>query len=504
MQKIFTTAQIRLCDSYTIANEPIASIELMERAAKAIFNYLNDVIVTDCFEVYCGQGNNGGDGLAVARMLASVNKKEKVYIIKEKEKGSLDYDLNLEQLKKIKQVECIEIISKIDLIKPERDAIIIDALLGTGLKQMAKGLTKDAIDFLNEQKNEKIAIDIPSGLLCDEPALEGSSIVKATVTLSFQFMKLAFLFPENYQYTGKIKLLDIGLSQQFIIEEKTKHYFTDQEGMGLLMPSRQHFAHKGNFGHALLLAGSNGKNGAALLAAKAGLKSGAGLLTVHSGNNLQNALNCYLPSAMFNADTHKDFISELPDLSRYTAVGIGCGIGNEVETSAVLKSLIQQCKVPLVIDADALNILAENKTWLSFLPPSSILTPHPKEFERLCGKWSNSFERLQLQKDFSSKYNCYVVFKGAYTCISTPLGNCYFNSTGNAGMAKGGSGDVLTGIITALLAQGIHQAEACILGVYVHGLAGDMAQQKLGQVSMLPEDLIDNLGEAFMQIQSNL
>jgi NAD(P)H-hydrate epimerase len=476
----------------------------MERAAKAIFNYLNDVIVTDCFEVYCGQGNNGGDGLAVARMLASVNKKVKVYIIKEKEKGSLDYDLNFEQLKKIKQVECIEIISKIDLINPERDVIIIDALLGTGLKQMAKGLTKDAIDFLNEQKNEKIAIDIPSGLLCDEPALEGSSIVKATVTLSFQFMKLAFLFPENYQYTGKIKLLDIGLSQQFIIEEKTKHYFTDQEGMGLLMPSRQHFAHKGNFGHALLLAGSNGKNGAALLAAKAGLKSGAGLLTVHSGNNLQNALNCYLPSAMFNADTHKDFISELPDLSRYTAVGIGCGIGNEVETSAVLKLLIQQCKVPLVIDADALNILAENKTWLSFLPPSSILTPHPKEFERLCGKWSNSFERLQLQKDFSSKYNCYVVFKGAYTCISTPLGNCYFNSTGNAGMAKGGSGDVLTGIITALLAQGIHQAEACILGVYVHGLAGDMAQQKLGQVSMLPEDLIDNLGEAFMQIQSNL
>jgi len=504
MQKIFTTAQIRLCDSYTIANEPIASIELMERAAKAIFNYLNDVIVTDCFEVYCGQGNNGGDGLAVARMLASVNKKVKVYIIKEKEKGSLDYDLNFEQLKKIKQVECIEIISKIDLINPERDVIIIDALLGTGLKQMAKGLTKDAIDFLNEQKNEKIAIDIPSGLLCDEPALEGGSIVKATVTLSFQFMKLAFLFPENYQYTGKIKLLDIGLSQQFIIEEKTKHYFTDQEGMGLLMPSRQHFAHKGNFGHALLLAGSNGKNGAALLAAKAGLKSGAGLLTVHSGNNLQNALNCYLPSAMFNADTHKDFISELPDLSRYTAVGIGCGIGNEVETSAVLKLLIQQCKVPLVIDADALNILAENKTWLSFLPPSSILTPHPKEFERLCGKWSNSFERLQLQKDFSSKYNCYVVFKGAYTCISTPLGNCYFNSTGNAGMAKGGSGDVLTGIITALLAQGIHQAEACILGVYVHGLAGDMAQQKLGQVSMLPEDLIDNLGEAFMQIQSNL
>jgi hydroxyethylthiazole kinase-like uncharacterized protein yjeF len=504
MQKIFNVNQIRSCDEFTIGNEPIASIDLMERAASAVFKYLEQAIHTPIYEIYCGQGNNGGDGLAIARMLFESNKKVKVFLITEKEQGSPDFELNLQRLKKLNDIEIIEVKSKSEFTSVEDHTVIIDALLGTGIKLQTKGLIKEAIDFINEQQKDIISIDVPSGLLCDEPNLEGSSIVKATVTLSFQFMKLAYLFPENYRFTGKIKLLDIGLSNEFIVQEKTKNYFTDHEGMGLLMPSRQHFAHKGNFGHALLLAGANGKYGAALLAANACLKSGVGLLTVHSGAQLQTALNTYLPSAMFNADANADIISELPDLNKFSAIGIGCGIGNAAETFATLKLLIQQVKVPLVLDADAINILAENKTWLSFLPANSILTPHPKEFERLCGKWSNSFERLQKQKEFSLKYNCFVIFKGAYTCISSPLGNCYFNSTGNAGMAKGGSGDVLTGIITALLAQGINQLDACILGVYVHGLAGDLALQKHGEISMLPEDLIDNLGSAFMKIQTNL
>lgn len=503
MQKIFTTEQIRACDQFTITNEPITSIDLMERAATAVFIYLNQAIETNCFEIYCGQGNNGGDGLAVARMLTEADKKVKVFIIKEKEQGSNDFEKNLQRLYQFPKIELKFIEANSDFKNTESSAVIIDALLGTGLKQEAKGLIKEAINFINAQKNDIIAIDVPSGLLCDEPVNQESSIVKATVTLSFQFMKLAYLFPENYKFTGKIKLLDIGLSFKFISEEKVKHFFIDHEAISAVMPKRQRFAHKGNFGHALIIAGSKGKNGAALLTAKACLKSGAGLLTLHSGFNLQNALNCFLPSAMFHADTHAEIITELPELGSYSAIGAGCGVGVENQTKAVLKLLIQQCKVPLLLDADALNILAENKTWLSFLPSGAVLTPHPKEFERLCGKWNNSFERLQMQKDFSSKYNCYVVFKGAYTCISTPLGNCYFNSTGNAGMAKGGSGDVLTGIITGLLAQGVLAAEACILGVYVHGLAGDLALENEGELSMLPEDLIANLGQAFLKIQSN-
>jgi NAD(P)H-hydrate epimerase len=503
MQKIFSLKQIREADAYTITKEDIASVDLMERAALSVFNYLNENFQHEFYEVYCGQGNNGGDGIALARLLANVHKKVRLHIIKEKEQCSLDFESNFKRLEKSDDLDWIILKTNTDFAVPKPNAIIIDALLGTGLKLAPQGLVKEAIEFVNAQNNLKIAVDVPSGLLCDEPTLHENIVVKADITLSFQFMKLAYLFPENYKFTGLVKLLNIGLSPAFIQKEKTKHFFIDHEAIRSLMPKREHFAHKGNFGHALLLVGSKGKNGAALLASKACLRSGTGLLTVHSGSLLQNAPNCFLPSAMFNADAQEDMITELPELSKYTAIGAGCGIGQAKETIAILKLLIQQCKVPLLLDADGLNILAENKTWLSFLPNETILTPHPKEFERLCGKWSNSFERLQLQKDFSFKYNCYVVFKGAYTCISTPLGNCYFNSTGNPGMAKGGSGDVLAGIITALLAQGKNPTEAIIFGVYIHGLAGDLAKKSQSEVSMLPEDLIEHLGQAFISVQSN-
>ena len=503
MQKIFNSNQIKRCDEFTIANEPIASIDLMERAAKAVFQFLIDTVEADIFEIYCGQGNNGGDGLALARMLLHAQKKVAIYVISVKEKGTEDFEVNLQKLKLIYDAKIVTLASSSDFVIPHQKAVIIDALIGTGAKGAADGLIKETIDFINYQSNDKIAIDVPSGLLCDEPLLQNSVVVNASATLSFQFMKLAYLFPENNKYIGKIKLLDIGLSRHFIESENTKHFFIDHASIHEIIPARKLFAHKGNFGHAMLLVGSAGKYGAALLAAKGCLRSGAGLLTVHSASNLEHALNVYLPSAMFNADPQQDKISEIPELSKYNVIAAGCGIGDAPETVKALKVLIQQCKSSLVLDADALNILAENKTWLTFLPPGTILTPHPKEFERLAGKWSNGFERLQMQKDFSVKYNCYVVFKGAYTCVSSPIGNCYFNSTGNAGMAKGGSGDVLTGIITGLLAQGLNHAEACIAAVYFHGVAGDLAKQKQGEISMLPEDLIEQLGNAFTKISNN-
>lgn len=503
MQKIFSIPQIKACDLYTINHEPIASLDLMELAANAVFNYLIKEIKATEFEVYCGQGNNGGDGLALARMLAMQGKKVSVFIVNLKELGSTDFELNLKRLKTIETVHIVEINQGTELTQPSKDVCIIDALLGTGLQSTTKGLMKDVITFINQQSNPVIAIDVPSGLLCDEPLEEPTTVIHATLTLSFQMMKLAFLFAENYKYTGVVKLLDIGLHPAFIETEKTKHYLVDANSVQLLFPVRSPFAHKGNFGHVLLLAGAKGKQGAALLAAKACLKSGAGLLTLHSIGSIESALNTHLPSAMFHVDTNEELISEIPDLEKYTAIAAGCGIGQAKETASALKILIQQSKVPLVLDADALNILSENKTWLSFLPAGTILTPHPKEFERLCGKWNDSFERLQMQKDFSSKYNCIVVFKGAYTCISTPLGNCYFNTTGNAGMAKGGSGDTLTGIIVALLAQGLTSTEASVLGVYIHGLAGDFAKEKQGEISMLPEDLIDALGTAFKTVQAS-
>jgi NAD(P)H-hydrate epimerase len=502
MQKVFNVSQISACDLYTINQEPLASIDLMERAAGAVFNFLIKEINTTEFYIYCGQGNNGGDGLALARMLAMQGKMVSVFIVQEKSKGTADFEFNLERLRAIKSVNIIVIKYATDLISPPSQVCIIDALFGTGLKSAPQGIIKEIIVFINNQTNCVIVIDVPSGLLCDAPLLQNESVIHATVTLSFQMMKLAYFFAENYKYTGVVKLLDIGLHPTFIDTEKTQHYFVDGPSVKKLLPNRTPIAHKGNFGHVLLLAGSKGKQGAALLAAKACLKSGAGLLTLHSIASIENALNTFLPSAMFQADINHEIISEIPDLSKFSVVAAGCGIGKAEETARALKFLIQQCKVPLLLDADALNILSENKTWLSFLPTGTILTPHPKEFERLCGKWNNSFERLQLQKEFSSKYNCVVVFKGAYTCVTTALGNSYFNSTGNAGMAKGGSGDTLTGIIAALLAQGLSSIEASIVGVYIHGLAGDFAKEKQGELSMLPEDLIDSLGTAFKTVQA--
>ncbi|HRG58476.1 MAG TPA: NAD(P)H-hydrate dehydratase [Bacteroidia bacterium] len=503
MQKILSIQQIRDWDAYTILNEPISSIDLMERAASKV----SEIILSDFnfndFEIYCGQGNNGGDGLVLARLLAQQNKKVKVYILIEKDHGSIDFELNLNRLKEIDGPEIYSLQSKLDFVKPSLNACIIDAILGTGIHGTSKGLTKDTIDYINSFSNLKIAIDVPSGLQCDEPLQFNASVVEASYTLTFQSLKLAFLFTENHKYCGIVKVLDIGLKTEFLSQQKSNHLILTLSNIIGLLPTRKTFAHKGNFGHALLLCGSSGKFGAAILSAMACSRSGAGLVTLHSGKKIESSLNSTLPSAMFNADENDELITQIPNLDKFTSVAMGCGAGMATSTISALKLLIQQCKVPLVLDADALNILAQNKTWLSFLPPGTILTPHPKEFERLFGKWNNSFERLQMQKDFSRKYNCYIVLKGAYTCVSTPSGNCYFNPTGNAGMAKGGSGDVLTGIITALLSQGLNRTEACLVGVFVHGLAGDLAKEYRGEISMLPEDLIENLGKAFKKIEVN-
>ncbi len=504
MQKIFHAAQIKQCDAYTIAHEPIVSVDLMERAARGLCNYIKEHMQASAYAIYCGQGNNGGDGLALARMLHEENKKVSVFIVREKEKGSHDFEINLQRLQAIANIS-VNFISEVnELETPSNDAVLIDALLGTGINGTPKGLTKDVIHFINKCRHDVIAVDLPSGLLCDAPVTDKSTVVRANITLSFQFYKLAFLLPENDEFIGKTVIIPISLSEQFIQNEASKLFMPDIKSIASMLPKRSKVSHKGNFGHVLLIAGSEGKYGAALLAAKACLRSGVGLLTVHSSNGLETPLNIALPSAMFSSGSNDQYVKNIPDLDKYNSIAIGCGIGTHSDTQKALKLLIQESKIPLILDADALNILSENKTWLSFLPPESILTPHHKEFERLVGKWDNSYERIKLQKEFSLKYHCYIVFKGAYTCISSPSGNCYFNSTGNPGMAKAGSGDTLLGIIAACVANSSSILEACISAVYIHGLAGDMAQERFGERSMLPEDLIETIGTAIMRVQENL
>jgi NAD(P)H-hydrate epimerase len=267
-----------------------------------------------------------------------------------------------------------------------------------------------------------------------------------------------------------------------------------------MMHKRRKYDHKGTFGHALLIAGSYGKMGAAILTAKACLRSGVGLVHAHIPKAGYEIMQTAVPEAMLSMDRYDHYFSALPELDMYHAVGAGPGLGMEKQSQMALKLLIQECQQNMVFDADALNILAENKTWLPFLPQGTILTPHPKEFQRLAGHWKDDFEKLDILRNFCSKYHVYLVLKGAHTATCFPDGKIYFNSTGNPGMATAGSGDVLTGMITGLLAQGYTPGQAAVIGVFIHGLAGDLAMKEKGMESLIAGDIIEHLGRAFREV----
>ena len=382
------------------------------------------------------------------------------------------------------------------------DAIVIDAIFGSGLTRLPEGMPARLIRHINDSPGTIIAIDIPSGLFCDEPVPKHGNppVVRASFTLSFAPPKLAFFFAENEIYTGRWIVNDIGLSPKFLASVKVSHYMTEREEVAPLIRPRDRFSHKGTYGHAFLICGSAGKTGAAVLAARACLRSGSGLVTVRVPSDSVRILQTAVPEAMVTADDSTGFIRTIPDTAPYKAIGIGPGIGTLAETANMVKMLIRQYSRPIVFDADAINILSENKTWLGFLPPGCIFTPHPGEFERLTGKSNDDFSRNKMQRDFSVKYQCYMVLKEAYTAVTTPSGDCWFNTTGNPGMATAGSGDVLTGIITGLLAQGFSPFNACRAGVYLHGLAGDFALRKQGAEALIASDIIEHLGPSFKSL----
>lgn len=469
--KIFTAPQIKRADSYTIQNEPIASIDLMERAVEACFNFIDEhYTLTTNFYIYCGPGNNGGDGLAIARMLVNSNYQVDVFCFKT-EKQSPDYTTNFHRFSDVpgNRIHLVENIEEI--VKPNEHSVIIDAIFGTGINKPIEGIFAEAIDKINSFGTPIIAIDVPSGLNCDSTSKP--PIIKASRTLTFQFPKKAFMFPSNNDYVGDWKLLDIGLSTEFIENEPTHQYYVDQNMIDKMIKPRGKFSHKGTFGHALIVAGSKGKMGAAVIATRACVVSGVGLVTTHIPERGEVILQTTNPEAMVSIDDNHDFITQVPPLEGIKAIGIGPGIGKEKQTAEVVKTLMKTATCPMVIDADALNIISENSGWLELIPSGSILTPHMKEFERLFGPTHDDFERHQLQIESSKKYKVVIVLKGAHTCIATPDGDVHFNSTGNATLARGGSGDMLTGIITSNLAQGYPPKEAAVLGVFNHGKTVD-------------------------------
>lgn len=494
MIKILSTKQIKELDAYTIKHRPVASIDLMESACHAIFTWFTqNYDPTTKVGVVCGTGNNGGDGLGVARLLKEAGYNVSVFVIRGNAPESSDFKINLDRLSAKVQVN--DIMDKIpDGLFADTD-VILDGIFGSGLSRPAEGIYSEVIQYLNSLAVEKIAIDIPSGLMPDKPS-EGS-IVKAKHTLTFQMPKLAFLFPQYYEYVGSWVLLDIGLHKDFLKEIDTPYYYFTRKAVRKILKVRSRFDHKGKFGHALLISGGYGKMGAAILAARAALRAGLGLLTVHVPIAGYEIIQTAVPEAMASIDEQHEHFSVCPSLEPYTTIGIGPGLGQSKQTIKAVGDVLERSKVPMVLDADALNILGSGRELLQLVPPGSILTPHPKEFERLVGTWKNDFERLEKEKRLAKDLKSIIVLKGAYTSVASPDGLVFFNSSGNPGMAKGGCGDVLTGILTSLLAQGYSGLHAAQLGVFLHGLAGDLAAYENGMNGMIPSDLIEFLPEAY-------
>lgn len=494
MLKILTSDQIRAWDAYTINNEPIASIDLMERACRAFVVWFTERFnAGNKIGVVCGTGNNGGDGLGIARMLREWGYPVKVWVVRGTAGASEDFNTNLERLASLAEV--VEVGKAGDPIALESCHILIDGIFGSGLSRPPEGVFAYAIDRINKADAIRVAIDIPSGLMADSHS--SGKIVHADFTVTFQLPKLALYLPGNYPYAGEWEAVDIGLKREYLKDIKASFYQMQRKDFKRVRKKRSTFGHKGDYGRAVLISGSYGKMGAAVLSSRAALRSGVGLLTVHIPACGYTVMQTAVPEAMVTVDAGERAIEAVPDLAGADVVGVGPGLGTSHATAASLRRLLETQRSPMVLDADALNIMSADSGLLQLLPPLSILTPHPKEFERLAGAWKNDFEKLVLLKDFARRYEVIVVLKGRYSAIATPEGEIYFNPTGNPGMATGGSGDVLTGVLTAMLAQGYSPVEASLLGTYLHGHAGDLAVADKGMEGLIASDLIDYLPKAF-------
>jgi ADP-dependent NAD(P)H-hydrate dehydratase / NAD(P)H-hydrate epimerase len=498
MIKILNSQQIKALDAYTIEQEPIPSIKLMERACHAFVTWFMEKFdTTNSVGIVCGTGNNGGDGLGIARLLNEWGYTVKVWIVRGSATETEDFKKNLSRI--TDKIETFEISTAADQGLFTNCAIIIDAIFGSGLSRPPEGIYAQAINCMNKTKAVRIAVDIPSGLMIDSHSTE--PIVRAHHTITFQLPKLAFLLPENHSYVGKWHTVDIGLSKSYLKEVDSNHFYVTNKAVKKKLKQLSKFDHKGDNGKAILVAGSYGKMGACILAAKACLRSGIGLLTVHVPQLGNVIVQTSVPEAMTLIDADETHFTGFTDLNGFDVIGIGPGIGMESQTIDAFKRVLELGK-PMIIDADGLNILSAHPNLLTKIPGGSILTPHSKEFERLVGKWENDFERLEKQQQLSSSTKTIIVLKGAHTSITSPDGKVYFNSTGNPGMAKGGSGDVLTGILTGLLAQHYSALDAAVLGVFVHGLAGDLAAREKGMNSLIASDLIEYLPQAFKSLVS--
>ncbi len=498
--KILSAEETRMIDAFTIHEEPIASIDLMERAAVALTEALLRINPDgDKWIVFAGPGNNGGDALAVARLLTLQKRHVECYLVTlPNQVLSADCDINQKRWEALSSTSINLITTSDQLPLIEEGSFVIDGLFGSGVNRPLIAIFAHCVQHINSSGAIVFALDLPSGLFSSENCCnDPKSVIRATHTLTLQLPKEAFFYAENSDFIGKWEVIDIKIHSEGIRRAKSSMYYTTKEDLHPLLHHRRKFDHKGTYGHALLVAGSYGKTGAAVLAAKATMRSGVGKLTVHIPSCAYNIMQISIPEAMVESDSNEKCIASYIDTTRYTAIGIGPGLDTDPLTADVLEHLLQGCDKPIVIDADAINLIASNATFIHLIPPYSILTPHPKEFDRLTGESFSTRQRVEKGLKLAEQHQLYIVLKGANTVLITPEGTCHFNSTGNPGMATAGSGDVLTGVILGLLAQGYESKEAALIGVWLHGYAGDCAATINTEEGMIASDIINHMSDAF-------
>lgn len=498
LNKVFRTTDISFIDKYTIEHEPVSSLELMERAARAWTETFCEKFREDRnIHVVAGNGNNGGDGYAIARLLMSKGRKVCVYRAITDGSMSPDCEANYKLWKASGNQ-----VKKMEEWYTDSHSVIIDAFLGSGLNRKVEGEAARVIGRINAAGCPVVAVDIPSGLMGeDNTGIEPERIVHATYTFTFQFPKIAFFLAENADYVGEWQVLDIGLDSRGIAERKTSYYYVTEETVRKLLPKPGKFAHKGINGRGLLIAGSYGMMGAAVLSARAAVCSGVGLLYCHTPVKGGDILQITVPEAILDWDDSDYKFTGANHLERYDAVAVGPALGKEEETARGIRELLTQWRSLTILDADALNILSEHKDWLSLLHEKCILTPHVKEFERLAGKSKNDFDRLNKLSTFASHYRVHIVLKGANSVIATPDGCLFFNMSGNPGMAKGGAGDVLTGVLLALAANRMVLPDLLIAGVFAHGLSGDLVAEEQGYRGVCAGRIADGMGKAWKRLE---
>ncbi|SRX55888.1 NAD(P)H-hydrate dehydratase [Aequorivita sp. CIP111184] len=499
--KIFSAEQFYEADKATVEKQQITSEALMERAATQIFQWLHQRLkgAPVPIRIFCGIGDNGGDGLVLGRLLIEHGYNVIVYVVNCSDKRSKNFLLNYDKIKNVTKKWPILMKSEADFPEINSEDIIVDGIFGIGLNRCPSGWVKKLIQYLNESKAFKLAIDIPSGLFSNSPLKDKEAVLKANHTLTFQAPKLAFFLPETASFVSNFDVLEIGLDIEYFQKtEPLAQIISKSEAQRFYQP-REKFGHKGNYGHAFIVAGSYGKIGAAVLSTTAAFRIGAGMVTAFVPKCGYNILQTTIPEAMVITDKEEEFISKVAVDFEPSAIGIGMGIGKNKATVEALKSLFKDSKVPFVIDADALNNISENKELLKLLPKNSILTPHPGELKRLIGAWKNDYDKLEKVKKFSDKHQVVVIIKGAYT-ITVYGDKLYVNSSGNPGMATAGSGDALSGVITGLLSQGYDPLLASVFGVYMHGLAGDIAAGQMGHEAIMAGDIIESIAEAYLDL----